>query len=137
MATNRDIRNIYFWSPRWLTLWVTLLPVLQHRNIFLWSHISAPPIIKSVFVEADVCADAVAVYAPPRVHRGLLPEPLRANHGGEKRGFPTRQVARVILGCSPTIVDDSLEVSSLRCIPLWLIRVKRVVKTWQSSCTQL
>ena len=120
-----------------VTLWVTLLPVLQHRNIFRWSHISAPPIIKSVFVEADVCADAVAVYAPPRVHRGLLPEPLRANQGGEKRGFPTRQVARVILGCWRTIVDDSLEVSSLRCIPLWLIRVKRVVKTWQSSCTQL
>ena len=91
-----------------MTLWVTLLPVLQHRNIFRWSHISAPPIIKSVFVEDDVCADAVAVYAPPRVHRGLLPEPLRANHGGEKRGFPTRQVARVILGCSPR--------------PLWTIR---------------
>ena len=48
MATNRDIRNIYFWSRRWLTLWVTLLPVLQHRNIFLWSYMSAPLIIKSV-----------------------------------------------------------------------------------------
>ena len=53
MATNRDIRNIYFWSLRWLTLWVTLLPVLQHRNIFLWSHIWEHLSLLRVFVEAE------------------------------------------------------------------------------------
>ena len=53
MATNRDIRNIYFWSPRWLTLWVTLLPVLQHRNIFFWSHIWEHLSLLRVFVEAE------------------------------------------------------------------------------------
>ena len=138
MATNRDIRNIFFWSPRWLTLWVTLLPVLQHRNIFLWSHIWVHLSLLRVFVEAEClrwccCCLCPSKGSPRALARTTQSEPrwweTRVSH---KTGRPGH--LRVL---ASTIVDDSLEVTSLRCIPLWLIRVKRVVKTWQSSCTQL
>ena len=48
MATNRDIRNIYFWSPRWLTLWCDLATCFATPHFSLVTYMSAPLIIKSV-----------------------------------------------------------------------------------------